>query len=448
MQAARQVVVLAHHAAHGRIPALGLGVARVVEADRLGQRLHPAVVEEHAARGHVAQRGRLELAAVPLVGLAGVVGPRAQAQVGVPRVAVGRDLGVARHADGRVREVGEQRDAAVEAGAVVVAGEAVALVRVVVDREAARLGRRHRAAGLVAGIEVVAAAVRMEARVFQLERLQRPGGVVERGLVVERVLAEDGLERVGIGGLAQPRDHVGRAAVGHLDRVEQRNAGLLGQRGGAAVLRQAAARARGADAVGVVQHVGVRRRGLLVAQRRHGTHAGARHARAARLHGQAVGRGVRVREVVAARAGEAARRGERLVGEHLLAQPGERAQVVGLCRGGGERQRQRRAGARKGVTEEHGTESRNEHERAGRAATGPSIRAGTRARARVRRLTSAPRRWSGSHPGPPAAGWCGRPTASAGRTPESRRRGSSGAQSRSGCRRWTRTRAGSGCWPR
>ncbi len=296
----------------------------------------------------------------------------------------------------------------------------------------------------------------MEARILQLERLQRPGGAVECALrVVERVHAEDGAEIAGVGRLAQARHDVGRVAVGHLDGVEQRDARLLCQRGGPAVLRQAATRAGRADAVGVVQHVGVRRRGLLVAQRRHGAHTRVRHARAARLHRQAVGRGIRVRGIVAARAGEPARGRQRLVEEHLLAQPGERAQVVGPGRRlhGRERQRDRRVC--EGIAESHGTGLEGAHGRprakrkgAGRARPAHQGSARTRAPARVRRLTSAPRRWSGSRP-PPPAGWsCGRPTASARTPPESRRRGSSGAPSRSGCRRWRRTPAGSGCWPR
>jgi hypothetical protein len=73
---------------------------------------------------------------------------------------------------------------AAQPGAVVVACEAVAFVWIAVDGKATHLGRRQIAADLVAGIEVVLAAVGMEAVVFQLIRLQRFQRVLERLLIV------------------------------------------------------------------------------------------------------------------------------------------------------------------------------------------------------------------------------------------------------------------------
>jgi hypothetical protein len=106
-----QVVGAAHPApAIDRVELGGPRVALRIEAHRILQARHRAVVEEHLAGGHIAQRGGLEEAAE--LGLAGQVLPQraAPAQVAVTRV-VGRDGRVARYAQCDVAQVGEQRKA-------------------------------------------------------------------------------------------------------------------------------------------------------------------------------------------------------------------------------------------------------------------------------------------------------------------------------------------------
>ena len=75
-------------------------------------------------------------------------------------------------------------------------------------------------------------------------------------------------------GAAAIRSTTAARAVGHFVRGEQRNLRLLGERRRAAVVREAAAGSGRADAVRIVEQVGVRRREFLVAQRRHRARAG------------------------------------------------------------------------------------------------------------------------------------------------------------------------------
>ena len=64
-----------------------------------------------------------------------MIGPAADAEVEVVAIAIRRNLGVPRHADGGVGEVGEEPDAAVDAGAVEMTGDAVPLGRIGEDEK-------------------------------------------------------------------------------------------------------------------------------------------------------------------------------------------------------------------------------------------------------------------------------------------------------------------------
>ena len=121
--------------------------------------------------------------------------------------------------------------------------------------------------------------------VLELERLQRRQRCVEGRARVGPAASPNACSNRS---RRSPRDlahHVRGAGVRHLDGREQRQLRLLGERVGAAVPGEAAAGTRRADAVGVVEQVGVGRRVLLVAQRRHGARslcARRRRRRAAR----------------------------------------------------------------------------------------------------------------------------------------------------------------------
>ena len=156
----RQVVELARRCRRRslRVPALGVGVALGVERDRLAQRVEHAVVEEGLAGGDVAQRRRAEQAAI-LLAVAEVGAQRAaQAEVEIARIGVGRDVGIARHAERDQAVVGELRRRAVVAALADVAGGAVALGRVLEQRRARALLRRQRR--LAGEVGVVLAASR------------------------------------------------------------------------------------------------------------------------------------------------------------------------------------------------------------------------------------------------------------------------------------------------
>ena len=152
----------------------------------------------------------------------------------------------------------------------------------------------------------------MEARVLRLERLSAAvAGQGCRG-VVEDVGAEDGgtARRSGAGAAARRPPHAG---VGHLHRIEQGQQACSAATG-RAIAREAAGRAFVLDAFRTRAAAGgamKQRRELQVAQRRHRARARWLHAGAARLHGQAVGRPVGMRRVVAGRAGQLARGGQR-----------------------------------------------------------------------------------------------------------------------------------------
>ena len=169
----RQVVEFLHDTVHDRVPQLGTRVARVVKPDGVTQRLDFAVVEEHLSNGDVAQRRRLEHAAKVRARRQWVIRPAAQAEVNVRWIAVRRDIPVARHADRLERVVGEETHRAVQASTVVVAGEAVAFLRIVVDREASPFLRREFATGFITRIQIVAAREGVEAVILLLKRLER-----------------------------------------------------------------------------------------------------------------------------------------------------------------------------------------------------------------------------------------------------------------------------------
>ena len=256
------------------VPELGHRVARDVEADRLLQRVHHAVVKEDVPRRDVPERGRLERAAEGILPgallLAAYPQRPADAQVDVSRAAVGGDLEVARDADGLVRVVGEHSGAPIVVPRPMeVAARAVALLRIDEDGESPLLGRRERALRLLLDVKVELARIGMKARVLELERLQREGHVVEGSVrVVEDAAAERLDERSRGRGFAERGDDVRAAGVRHFEGRQERHLRLLRQRVGATVPREAAAGRRGGDAVGVVEQVGVSRRELLVANRR------------------------------------------------------------------------------------------------------------------------------------------------------------------------------------
>src|SRR6185312_6446413 len=102
-------------------------------------------------------RRRLEHAAILSARRQRMVGTTAETEIEVREIAVRRDVSVPRHADRFECVVGEQADRAVYAGAVVVTGEAVALLGVVIDGQPSSFLRREFAAGLVARIAIVPA---------------------------------------------------------------------------------------------------------------------------------------------------------------------------------------------------------------------------------------------------------------------------------------------------
>ena len=232
------------------------------------------------------------------------------------------------------------------------AGGAVALARLVEERQAAQLLRVERRPA--AQEVVVAAAERMERRVLELEALQgereAPEGAVD---VVEHRRAEDGAELPGVGRARQPGHHLGPARVGHLDRVEQRLPGLVGERGGAAVPEEAADR----RAVGLDVEGGV---ALQVADRHRLPDALAVESRPARLRGEGVRRAVRGGGVVAARARLAPRGRQRRVVVDALAEPGDGRKRRGVGQAGGGDAFRRAAPAAATAGEQRGGEPRGE----------------------------------------------------------------------------------------
>ena len=124
--------------------------------------------------------------------------------------------------------------------------------------------------GFLYSVEVVLAVVGVKARVLELEGLQASATLRRRASASASASAPNACAKTGrVRRGAQLGDDVGGAGVGHLERRQQRHLGLLGERVGAAVPGEPAARARRAEAVGVVEQIGVAGRELLVAKRRH-----------------------------------------------------------------------------------------------------------------------------------------------------------------------------------
>mmetsp|Transcript_10421 Transcript_10421/g.42388 ORF Transcript_10421/g.42388 Transcript_10421/m.42388 type:complete len:530 (+) Transcript_10421:1313-2902(+) len=315
----RQVVELVDHAIDHRVPELGLGVARDVEAQRLAQRLETAVVEEGLARRDVAQRRHLEGAAE--FGARRQLGAvdLAEAEVEIGRVGRGGNLGVARHTQVVEGEVGEQRRRAVAAARARVAGRAIALGRVVEQRQPAQLGIVE---PRLPGKEcvVLAAEGRELGAVLELVALQGMAHREEGGIgVVEDVAAEGLAEVGGVAGSGQLVDDRAGVAVGHFMGGHEGPDGLGQQRVRLAVVVEAAVRL-------AVLRKEEGRRGAQIAQRRHGAQASDIEGRAAELHREGIGLRMGGAGVVAARTAHLAGGRQRGVLEDLLAQGGGRGQ--------------------------------------------------------------------------------------------------------------------------
>ena len=153
----RQVVVWPCDA----VPALRIGIPGRVERHRVAQCVQRAVVEEVLSQRHVAQRRRPKEAAVFRPVLQIDAQRPAEPEIEERRVAIGREIAIARHRQRDVSEVGELRK--VVSGTLVaarMAARAVALLQVVKGGQAALLGRGQ--LGLVAQMGVVLARERME----------------------------------------------------------------------------------------------------------------------------------------------------------------------------------------------------------------------------------------------------------------------------------------------
>ena len=167
------------------------------------------------------------------------------------------------------------------------AARAIALGRVVEQREPARLLRRQPdAAGQVV---VVLAAVGIEEAGLLLVGGQRLADGGDRPLaVVERGRAEQARDLGGVGCAAQPCGDVARARIGHLVGREQGHARLVALQVDAAVPGEAAGRpvvdAGVAFVLGVVVVLGERRHVLQIGERGHRAQAGLSHVLAAELH--------------------------------------------------------------------------------------------------------------------------------------------------------------------
>lgn len=263
----RQIVVLFDAAiAAAREDPLRPGIPIGIEAHRVLQPVIDPIVEKGLTHRHVAQAGGLEQTTV--FGVVFQVGAQgaAQAQVEPGRIGIGADGLVARHAQGDQAMVGElwKRPALDRAR---VALQAVALVLIIEHRHAAALGGVE--CGLATQEGVITAVVGVEVGRALLEHLQRPEQALP-GLVglAQRLGTKGGAKSAGTGRGRQPRDHVRRAAIGHLQQRQQGHLGLLMRRIGAPI---PGAPPRGAlvdavVAVAVIEVLAERRRGLPVTQ--------------------------------------------------------------------------------------------------------------------------------------------------------------------------------------
>ncbi len=191
-------------------------------------------------------------------------------------IGVGGDVGIARHAEVVVGEVGEHRRRAAGAAAAGMAAVAIALVGAVEQRQPAQFGGRKTQA---AGKEAVV--LRVEGPEVGIESLvlhQREGHCQRRRLlVVENPVSEHLPELVRVRRGGEARDQVGGRRVGHFVCGKQRPQRLHHQVVGAAVAIEAA----GGRAIGGETE---RRHEADVLQRRHGAKSRHVEVRPAQLH--------------------------------------------------------------------------------------------------------------------------------------------------------------------
>jgi len=207
------------------------------------------------------------------------------------------------------------------------AARTVALVRVLEEREAARLPFVECRA--VSQHRVVLARIRIEVLGALLEDFEREQGGLERARAIVEDMRTERVAHAGrVRGACEACDDGRLVGVGHLERRQQRDAGLIVLRRRAAVPVVAPGRPLVLAVVAVGLHVvlGERRHRLQVAERRHRAYAGQIHRRAAELDGFRIGRSVREARVMARRARHLSGRGQRRVEEH-------RATDLGQCGG-------------------------------------------------------------------------------------------------------------------
>jgi hypothetical protein len=127
----------------GRVPFLRVRVALHVESQRILQRMETPVVEEHAARSRIAQRRRLERAAIRLVGRLVRADWPAQPKVEIVGICIRAQFAVTRHAERLERKIRQHRMGAVRARLVDVTRRAVAARRIVKQPFSAQRLRAH-----------------------------------------------------------------------------------------------------------------------------------------------------------------------------------------------------------------------------------------------------------------------------------------------------------------
>jgi len=211
-----QVIEPQYAVRRGRIPVLRPGIAFGVKSHRIRQAVHDAIVEEHPANRHVAQRRGAKQAAI-LRPVREVAPPgSAQSEVVVSRLGIRRDAGVARGADGRIAEVSECRKRAATHRARMTAG-AIAPGRIVEGGQTP--GFLTRELGLLPQPRIVLAGVRIKLSRILLVRLQRQQHSAERERgVAENAGAEGVLKACRIAGMLDFGHHRQDARIGHFER--------------------------------------------------------------------------------------------------------------------------------------------------------------------------------------------------------------------------------------
>ncbi|MDR9136050.1 hypothetical protein FEP38_04334 [Burkholderia multivorans] len=300
----------------------------------------------------VAQRRRQEHSAILRLVLQILAERSAHAEIVERRIAVLRELPVARHGERFVLVVGKHRRQPVGAGLRQMTARAVRLVRIVEQPQAAQLRLREARAALEPA--VVLAVVRMERRILDLIARDREHRFGHRELrTVEHARAEQVQELRPVRRLRQLVRDLVDARIRHLDGVQQRTECLLLQRVRAAVPEHSALRyelrcGRGAghllrlhdagrrgrllrDARCVVVFAGIGadaevRLSIQVHQRRRRPITVLRHREAARLHVERVRRPVGVIGVVARRTRLLAGRRQRRIEEQRAAELRHRGQ--------------------------------------------------------------------------------------------------------------------------